>query len=347
MHPLSRRCQRSRRSLAVALAALLALLISACSSTDQSRAAQAPTDAPPAAEDPSVGRSITEPEDPTVIARGPVPAPADGSVVIPENVVHVLGSIRSTPSAADGWESEIPVIEGDLATTASLSCDLGADCDPEAIAAWAQGRVDLINLATSANVLSAEDLEAMQDALADVNVATVGFGTGEGAEQPFVFDNGDVAIAFHAVSLLALPEVSATEDQAGIAGPRSFNAILEQVEVSRDAGRGVVVLIDGEGLDARSPDVANLTAVEALVEAGANAIVGHGSDFLLRFDQVGNGIAAFGLGNAVTATQEPLRQDAAVLRLEFDRPGRSCLLPAQGTTAGPVLDDAQATNCSN
>ena len=341
------RHHRSRRSLTVAVAAVLALLISACSSADQSRTVQTPADPISPSEDASIARSVAEPEDSSVTGEERLAAPQASSVVTGENVVHVLGSIRATPEIVTGWEADIPVVQDDLATAASLSCDLGDSCDPEAIAAWAENRVDLINLATSANVLPVEDLSAMRDALAEVNVATVGFGVSSIAEQPFVFDNGDIAIAFHSLSLLAVPEVSATDDRAGIAGPASFNAVLESVGTSREQGRGVVVMIDWEGLDARAPDASNISAVEALVEAGADAVVGHGSDFLLRFDQVGNGIAAYGLGNALTTTQDPQRRDGSVLRLEFDRPGRSCLLPARGTEEGPALDDPTAADCSN
>ena len=84
-----------------------------------------------------------------------------------------------------------------------------------------------------------------------------------------------------------------------------------------------------------------------LIDAGANAIIGHGSDFLQRFDQVSTGVVAYGLGNAVPASAEPLRRDTSVLRLEFDRPGTSCLLPATATESGPSLDDEATLDCSN
>lgn len=328
------------------LVVLIGLVASACSSTS-SRTLQTPDDAAARSPDPTLGRTASDPQ-----TSEPAAVPDDGDAIETptagaRNVVHVLGSVRGTP-AEDAWETAIPVVDGDLATIASVNCNLGDNCDIEAIADWAEGRIDVVNLATSANVLSPESLLDLQLALEERGVAVVGFGSSrQGAERPFVFVAEDVSISVHAVSLSAVTDVEATDDGPGIAGPQSFDAVLQAVTDSSEAEQGVVVVVDWSGLDDRAPGAVETDAAEQLIDAGASAIIGHGSDFLQRFDQVGGGVVAYGLGNAVPASEEPLRRDTSVLRLEFDRPGTSCLLPATATEAGPSLDDQANLTCSN
>lgn len=343
-----------RRRL-ILIATVLSLVAAACGNEPTARNAQDPRNAPTTTRDLSIGRTATEGDrddnadntaDETSESEDTESGADELANVSNENVVQVLGSIRSSPVDADAWQDQIPTIEDDLATVASLSCNLGVDCDADTIATWAQDRVDVVNLATSANVLTPDQLALVQETLENVGVATVGFGSNlEAAQSPFVFANGDITVSIHAVSLVAVPEVTATDQTGGIAGPDSFEATLEAVANSREAEQGVVVVVDWGGLDQRAPDESQLDAAEQLIAAGADAVIGHGSDFLQRFDQVGSGIAIYGLGNAVSADEDPLRRDTSVLRLEFDRPGQSCLLPATASEQGPALDDLARQSC--
>lgn len=341
--------QQTRRGGLVWIVAVLSLLGAACSTEPQARTVQTPSESPPTTRDLSIGRTAgegdTDESAQTLETNDGSDDPVEASNA---NVVQVLGSVRSSPVDAVDWQEQIPTIESDLATIASLSCDLGADCDAESIAAWAQGRVDVVNLATSANVLALDQLALVQETLENVDVAVVGFGANlEAAESPFVFANGDVAVSIHAVSLAAVPEVSANDQSGGIAGPDSFAAVLEAVANSREAEQGIVVMVDWGGLEQRAPDESQIDAVEQLIESGADAVIGHGSDFLQRFDQIGSGVAVYGLGNAVSTSAEPLRLDTSVFRLEFARPGRSCLLPATASPQGPALDEPANSTCEN
>ena len=335
--------------LLAALVAILSLIAGACSDSS-SRSLESPTGAESESLDPNLGRTASDgiPVDPPGAGDATeFEDLADTSNRRTESVVHVIGSVRATPTD-EAWETTIPLVNDDLATIASVNCNLGDDCDIESIADWAAGRVDIVNLATAANVLSTESLTELQSALEDRGVASVGFGPNrQSAQRPFVFVSEDVSISVHAVSLTAIADVEATDDAPGIAGPQSFEATLDAIAASRDAEQGVVVVIDWGGLDDRAPSAVETDAAEQLIDAGANAIIGHGSDFLQRFDQVATGVVAYGLGNAVPASAEPLRRDTSVLRLEFDRPGTSCLLPATATEAGPSLDDEATLDCSN
>lgn len=338
-------------SLGAALFGLI-LILAACSGDDSAsrgeRDLRDPS-APPATRDPDVGRLATNPDagqDEVLDDQtndGPIPQVR----VNVDAVVHVLGSVRTTPDAPTGWETDVPLVIDDLATVVSLSCDQGTECDPDSIRDWAADRVEIVNLATAANVLDRDGLTAMRDALAAAGVSTIGFGDdADEANEPALFEGGGITVAVHAVSLNAQAEVSAGQDVAGISGPDQLDATLSAIEASRDSGYGVVVLVDWSDLDSRAPGDVELAAVDRFVAAGADAIVGHGPDFLQRFDQVGSAAVAFSLGNAATATAEDLRRDSAVLRLEFATPGRSCLLPATASPSGPGLDDVAVVDCS-
>ena len=334
-----------QRLIAPTCIVIAALIAAGCSGETPSRAIGTPGEASAPTFDPDLGRSAGTPEEAeseTAATIGDEPVQVDSST----DVVHILGSIRAEPELNADWANEIPIVQNDLATIASLSCDQGAACDPVTIASWAEERVEIVNLATSANVLSSEELVETESTLEEAGVAIVGYGQNtEAALSPIIFDNGDIAVAIHAISLAAVPEVTASDNAAGIVGPELFDSVHNSIAASRASELGVVVIVDWGNLDARAPTEDELSEVELLIDAGADAVVGHGSDFLQRFDQIGSGIVSFGLGNAVTTNEDPLRRDASVLRLEFDRPGRSCQLQTTATTGGPQLDDQTVLDC--
>ena len=339
------------RTLALLLA--VALVSSACSSEGTPRTVQEPVQDPSAqpeltttTRDPSVGRSAGDPADASGDAAAGTPV-EPVTITGAESVIHVLGSIRSIPGTVEPWDQGVPVLGADLATVASLSCTTADSCAPAAVAAWAGAPLELVNVATANGALDLATITEVNEALAVTGVRTVGFGsTAEQATAPVIVQNDDLAIAFHAISISAEAEIVATETSPGIAGPAQFGRLLERVAESRSMGYGVVVLVDWGSLDVRAPTDLEITAVEQLVEAGADAVVGHGSDFLQRFDQVGSAAVVYGLGNAVTENPDPLRNDSATLRLEFGRPGRSCLIPTTATALGPTQDDPSVADCS-
>ncbi len=336
---------------------LLALVAMACSSDPRPRTLQEPSQQQPATtRDPDIARSAgdpldTVPETPAETATDTPPPSVDTAPLTVgddvASVVHVLGSIRSIPETVDPWQGSVPVIDNDLASVASLSCDRGDVCAPDAVTSWAAGRLEVVNVATSASVFDAAGLAAISSSLANSGVRTVGFGaTADIAASPVIVQNNELGIAIHAVSLSAAPEVVATDDSPGIAGPQLLDRVLSSIGQSRTEGYGVVVLVDWGNLDQRAPTDAEVAAVRQLIDSGADAVVGHGSDFLQRFDQVGSAAVSYGLGNAITTNAEPLRSDTAILRLEFGTPGRSCLVPATATPAGPTQDDPSLGNCA-
>ena len=138
---------------------LLAVIAAACSGEAPARAVGTPADSSAPAVDPSVTRSANDPEEQDVFDNSETETAGESiQVEGSADVVHVLGSVRVAPEGDTDWVANIPVVLNDLATVASLSCDQGVQCDPNQVAAWAEERVEILNLATSANVLSQEEL---------------------------------------------------------------------------------------------------------------------------------------------------------------------------------------------
>lgn len=262
-------------------------------------------------------------------------------------ILHVLGSIRSITDSSAEWQSDVPVVGNDLVTVASLGCDPTTEgCGAEAVIEWSSGGVDLLNVATAEAATVGEDLRRFVLDVTTSGLNVLGYGPNEAsAVNGLTAGSGDSMISLHAISLRADDAASAGEVTAGIAGPASFDALLEEVAMRHEDGLGVVVVVDAGSLDDRSPTTEQIDGIQQLIDAGADAVIGHGSDFIQRFDRVGQSTVAYSLGNAVIDTAEALRADSALLRLEFGTPGQACLLPTTATAVGPLLDDLSVQSC--
>lgn len=265
-------------------------------------------------------------------------------------VVHVLGSVRSLGDGTAGWESGVSVVSDDTATIASLACSFADEnCLDSSLVDWATGRVEVVNAATvAASEAGAQVLSAGLSTLEAGGIEVVGFGSNEAeAVSPVVVETPEFEIAIFAISLSATPESAASSTSSGIAGPSSFPALLAAVDESLENDQAVIVLVDWGDRELRAPTNEQLADVQELVDHGIDVLVGHGADFLQRFDRVENTTVTYSLGNTTTSSAEALRADTAVLRLEFDRPGQSCLLPSTSSTSGPILDHPEVTFCNN
>ncbi len=332
------------------LSAFLLLFLASCSGGDESRSTSADSDvvvdtvAKAAggeasevttntvgrqAGDPGVGRSAGDPE------------PED------DPLIHVLGSIRSVADPSELPSSALPLITTDTTTIATVGCSPSV-CPAEDLAPWADGQIEVLNIATEeAASEGGGQLGAYVEEFRVLGITTLGYGRDiRAAVEPVIVRSNNKRIAVHSISLDPSNPALATDDSPGLAGVTALDALRQGIIANRNNGLGVVVLVDWGTSRLRSPSAEQLEDVDLLVEAGADAIIGHGSDFLLRFDLVGQTAVAYGLGNGSITTSEPLRADTSILRLEFSTPGRSCLLPATAGPNGPTLDDPTVTNCS-
>ena len=291
--------------------------------------------------EPLIGRSAGEP----VIGRSAGEPTSPSGPVAP--LLHVLGSVRSIELEDSRFSDASPIFSSDLATIGSLGCS-ATTCTPAALTSWAEGQLDVVSVATLRAAIEGPDaLRTQVVALESAGITVVGFGDDiEEAGAPAIVGPPEQQIAIYAISLAPDTQSLATEDRAGVAGPASLDRLRAAVISSRNDGLGVVVLVDWGNLENRAPTDQQIDDVNRIVDAGADAIVGHGVDFLQRFDLVSQTAVAYSLGSSSIATDDPLRADTAILRLEFTTPGRSCLLPAAASPSGPVLDDPALISCS-
>ncbi len=292
-------------------------------------------------------RQIVEPEttsaQPTTTTTTEAPPP-------PVAEIHVLGSLRTIP-AASGPTATSPVLAVDDATIASLACTRSSGCEPTDLAAWAANTLDVVNLATSAGgVDGLAVLDEHAAALVASGIATAGYGADlASAVEPAIVGDPDVPLAVFAVSLAeGLPtELVATETTGGIAaGEDALAEIVALLDAPPVGYAHTAVIVDFGLVEGRAPSEEVSAQVQLLVDAGVDAVVVHGADFLQRFERIEETAVAFSLGNAATATTEPLRRDTAILRLVFEeQASNACLFSATGSEIGVGMDDPSLTDC--
>jgi hypothetical protein len=342
--PVHRAVPTQRRPWWILLLGLVTLAAAGCTDEGQNTVFEGSGGTQPADSDVTddLARQAGDPTEVARVTGEPEPAPPI------EPILHVLGSIRSLEPAPSAWQLRVPIIDDDLATIASLGCDTTTpDCSTSSLVDWATDRVEVLNVATSDAAGEDPDvLRSLVTAAEQAGVAVIGYGASEAeAIKATVFETHSVLVAVHAISMSTNGELAATSNGSGIAGASSFDALLESVAANLEQDLAVIVLIDWADRDGRAPSTEMVADVQQLVDLGVDAVIGHGSDFLQRFDQVAGTAVAYSLGNTTTTDQDPLRSDGALLRLEFGTPGRACLLAITASASGPALDDPDTITC--
>lgn len=331
--------RRGARPLVGRLFALC--LLAACSSTAPEVAApDATTVARPAA------RAAGEPVDDR--ARAAV----DPSAVQRPVVVHVLGTLALLPESPAAIPQQVAPLRDDLVSLITLGCAPGSDgCSTDRMDTLGAADVEVVNVASAA--VGSTDADAVGSAVESLGAAGIevtGWGEDRAAAvEPVRIVAAGQTIALHAISLAEdglERSAHATESTAGIAGPDAFAELLVAMAESRSAGDRVVVAVDWGDTERRSPDGEIVDLATALVRAGADTVIGSGSEFLNRLEVIEGAPVAFDLGQAATDTDDVLRRDTAVLRVVFDAgENAACLLPATATAAGPSLDPFDDHGC--
>ena len=341
---MQQRTSRTRRIRAV-LGGLCLFAASCAGATDGAGLVEPPTTTvTPRQVAPDETRSTVEPETPTPDA---VTAPA------PAVIIDALGSIRTVPSAGDGTETAQRTVPGANAVVTTLGCTTSTGCEPADLAAWAENQIDVVNLATAAAGVDGVDiLSDHATALLAAGVSSVGYGeTLNSALEPTILGSADRPVAIYGISLAPdIPlELIATNATPGIAaGTDAADFLVERVADSLAAGQNTIVMVDWGQIDDRAPTEAELAQLDPFIRVGADAIVGHGSDFLQRFERIERTAIAFNLGNALTRNDEPLRRDTAVFRIQLEDTGdEACLLPATGTEDSVSLDGPETPDCQS
>lgn len=226
---------------------------------------------------------------------GPESTPERGRLVI-----HVGGRVVIDPDRVpavddpDGaaWEGVAGGLRSDDLTVVHLACAVDLEearasgCDPAALFALPEVGVEAVDLANEGTgALGTEAQVATLEALADAGVRTVGAGAdARSAWEPLVLEEAGWRVAVLAATEEAAPDHAATEDRPGVADGRDLIAVTERVAQARSRADVVVVLLHWDMPD-DGPLEEHLSRARALIEAGADAVVGHRPGVLGRMDR--------------------------------------------------------------
>ena len=300
----------------------------------------------------------------------PVPttttAPATTTTSEPERgwlVIHGTGDVALDPSyipnlARYGYDYAWDGLDGlfaeDDLTVVNLECspsDLGTPfdkefvfrCDPDALPVAVANGVEVMNLGNN----HGQDYgkEAMLDGRANVFAAgaqAVGVGADldQAMEPAIVEANGWTIAVIGFGGVVPWEAWLATDDRAGMASGDDIPTMVEAVRRAGEIADLVVVTIHwGRELDLQ-PLAEDVERARAMIDAGADIIIGHHQHRLQPLEFVDGTPVAWGMGNFVWPRLSTAGATTAVARFVVSPEGDvdACLIPAFIETSGrPVL----------
>lgn len=215
-------------------------------------------------------------------------------------LLHIGGRVVADPGRVPeiddplgtAWEGLRPMLRGDDLTVVHLACAVtppdaeGARCDPGAIEALPEAGVDAADLANEAAAALGVDAQAdTLEALREAEVSALGAGPDiEAAWRPVILEEAGWRVAVLATTEAAPAEHAAGEDRPGVADGRDLEAVTDRVGRARDEADVVIVLLHWDMPD-DGPHQEHITRAEAIIDAGADAVVGHTPGVLRRMDR--------------------------------------------------------------
>jgi len=240
---------------------------------------------------------------------------------------------RSEPAGRDPFVKLVPALaEADVAlvNVEMVIAEGGAAEDgkefvfrapPSAATTLASSGVDVANLGNNhSRDFGPDALEEMIGLLRGAGVQTVGAGTdAAGALAPAVFRLGTDAAPVSVAILGASANVPAgwmAGAQPGIATTRG-DALIEAVVAARREHDVVIVTVHWGDENAPCPNDAQVTIGDALIAAGASAVIGHHPHVLQPIVERGGGLIAYSLGNFAWHSRSGPQGDTGLLELRF------------------------------
>jgi poly-gamma-glutamate synthesis protein (capsule biosynthesis protein) len=279
-------------------------------------------------------------------------------------VIHGTGDVNLDPSyipalASRGydwaWNGLDRLFVADDLTLVNLECSpsvLGTAEDKEFIFQCADGLTEMaaagVEIANLANNHSQDfGKEALLDGirnLSTVGIMPVGVGrTAAVAAIPALFDiNGWRVAVLGFGGIRPHDGWIATDDGAGMADGDTIESMTATVEAASSIADFVIVTIHwGVELEL-TPSSEDVARAEALIAAGADAILGHHPHRLQPFETVQDRPVFWSLGNFVWPEMSPASATTGVARVVISPEGEitGCLIPALIESSGhPVLTD--------
>lgn len=278
-------------------------------------------------------------------------------------VIHGTGDVALDPAYIPNlgrfgyeyaWEGLGGLFLDDDLTVINLECspsDLGTPfdkqftfrCDPDALPVAVAAGVEVMNLGNN----HGQDFgkEAMLDGRANVFAAgaeAVGVGKdlSEAMEPALVEVNGWTVAVVGFGGVVPWEAWLATDERAGMASGDDIPTMVEAVRRADEVADLVVVTIHwGRELDTE-PLPEDVERAEAMIDAGADMIIGHHQHRLNPLTFVDGVPVAWGMGNFVWPRLSDAGATTAVARFVVSPEGEidACLIPAFIETSGqPVL----------
>ena len=239
---------------------------------------------------------------------------------------------RSEPSGVDPFEFIEPALDSaDLAVVNSEMAisDRGAPFDkqyvfrapPSAARRIATAGIDVVSLANNhAMDFGPEALVHTVNLLEDAGVVALGAGADrEAAYRHRILEVKDgVRVAFVGVSMIVPRNFPAGPGSAGIASARPPSRVLDSVRTAGGAADVVIAVVHWGVERTTCPSDAQRAFARDLMDAGADAVIGHHPHVLQPVEFSSGRLVAYSLGNFVWHPRWGITGETGVLQIDFD-----------------------------
>lgn len=192
---------------------------------------------------------------------------------------------------------------------------------PSAARRMASAGIDVANLANNhAKDFGPSALVDTVELLEDAGVVAVGAGDTdvEAYRYRVLRTPGEVSVAFVGVSMIVPRGFPAGPGSPGIASARPASPIMESVRRAADEADVVVALVHWGVERATCPNKAQRDFAAALLDAGADAVIGHHPHVLQPVEFADGRLVAYSLGNFVWHPRWGITGETGVLQIDFD-----------------------------
>ena len=303
-----------------------ALLLSACVGGSETRSSDG---ASPTLPPPPTTPWVPPPTSPTTLP--PTSAPARTWGLLAGGDVLMT---RTEPAGIDPFASLDPALgssDFSLVNVEMAISDRGQPhwkefvfrAPPSAAETIAAGGVSVANLANNhANDYGQNALLDTIELLEAAGVAAIGAGSNaeEAYQHRLLATSSGVRVAFVGASMIVPAGFPATATAPGIASAHSpaRARVLDTVRAAAAEADAVVVAVHWGIERDTCPSNDQRLLARQLLDAGADAIIGHHPHVLQPVELVGNKLVAYSLGNFVWHSRSGILGETGVLQIEFD-----------------------------
>ena len=320
---------RSRSAVGLGGALLVAVLMaSACTDTSELRSSGATPTLPPETSTsvlpPTTAPTTTVPGTTTTESVRTWTLLATGDVLMERSErlgLDPFASIEPSLGSADISVVNVEMAISDRGTARDKTYVFRAP--PTAAARIAAGGVRVGNLANNhAMDYGPDALADTIDLLEAAGVVTIGAGsnTDEAYRYRVLTTRGGLSVAFVGASLIVPSGFAAGPTTPGIASahPPNLSRVLDTVRAAAAAADAVVVVVHW-GIE-RNPctNDAQRSLARQLLDAGADAIIGHHPHVLQPVVFTGEKLVTFSLGNFIWEPRQHMGGETGVLQIDFD-----------------------------